>query len=67
MMLGSNSREDKCRRCRGNGTDCYTTKGILDSQDYRKGTYLIFCKQQGRQREPSVKALRSVRHFPPLS
>ncbi|XP_037294252.1 papilin-like isoform X4 [Manduca sexta] len=37
MMLGSNAREDKCRRCRGNGKNCYTTNGVLDTQDLIKG------------------------------
>ncbi|PZC74553.1 hypothetical protein B5X24_HaOG207687 [Helicoverpa armigera] len=37
MMLGSNAREDKCRECRGNGANCRTTAGIIDSQDLIKG------------------------------
>ncbi|XP_041970064.1 papilin-like isoform X2 [Aricia agestis] len=37
MMLGSNAREDKCRQCRGNGTNCHTTSGVIDRQDLKKG------------------------------
>ncbi|CAB3248675.1 unnamed protein product [Arctia plantaginis] len=37
MMLGSNAREDKCRECRGNGSNCITTAGLLDTQDLIKG------------------------------
>ncbi|XP_047994782.1 papilin-like isoform X6 [Leguminivora glycinivorella] len=37
MMLGSNAREDKCRVCRGNGTNCHTNAGIIDNQDYVQG------------------------------
>lgn len=37
MMLGSNAREDKCRECRGNGSNCITTAGLLDSQDLIMG------------------------------
>ncbi|XP_061384586.1 papilin isoform X3 [Danaus plexippus] len=37
MMLGSNAREDKCRQCRGNGTNCHTVSGLLDTDDLRKG------------------------------
>ncbi|XP_050354058.1 papilin isoform X6 [Nymphalis io] len=47
MMLGSNAREDKCRHCRGNGTNCHTTSGILDSQDLRKGYNDILLIPQG--------------------
>ncbi|XP_064073976.1 papilin isoform X3 [Vanessa tameamea] len=47
MMLGSNAREDKCRQCRGNGTNCHTTSGILDSQDFRKGYNDILLIPQG--------------------
>ncbi|XP_028165939.1 papilin-like, partial [Ostrinia furnacalis] len=37
MMLGSAAREDKCRECRGNGTNCHTEDNILDTQDLRNG------------------------------
>ncbi|KAJ8724116.1 hypothetical protein PYW07_008096 [Mythimna separata] len=37
MMLNSTAREDKCRECRGNGTNCRTTTGVFDSQDLMKG------------------------------
>ncbi|KAF9413443.1 hypothetical protein HW555_008335 [Spodoptera exigua] len=29
--------EDKCRECRGNGTNCHTMEGLFDSQDLLKG------------------------------
>ncbi|KAF9807223.1 hypothetical protein SFRURICE_008616 [Spodoptera frugiperda] len=37
MMLGSSASEDKCRECRGNGTNCHTMEGLFDSQDLLKG------------------------------
>ncbi|KAF9796339.1 hypothetical protein SFRURICE_001912 [Spodoptera frugiperda] len=37
MMLGSSASEDKCRECRGNGTNCHTMEGLIDSQDLLKG------------------------------
>ncbi|GBP58343.1 Papilin [Eumeta japonica] len=37
MMLGSNAQEDKCRECRGNGTNCHTIDGVIDTQDLRQG------------------------------
>ncbi|XP_061722019.1 papilin isoform X2 [Cydia pomonella] len=37
MMLGSNAREDKCRVCRGNGTNCHTNAGLINNQDYTQG------------------------------
>ncbi|KAM3958095.1 LOW QUALITY PROTEIN: proteoglycan-like sulfated glycoprotein papilin [Aphomia sociella] len=36
-MLGSSAQEDKCLVCRGNGANCRTISGLLDSQDLRKG------------------------------
>lgn len=41
MMLGSNAREDKCRECRGNGTNCRTIAGRIDNPDLRKGKCLL--------------------------
>ncbi|CAH0689994.1 unnamed protein product [Spodoptera exigua] len=37
MMLGSSAREDKCRVCRGNGTNCFTMEGFINSQDLFQG------------------------------
>ncbi|VVC96283.1 unnamed protein product, partial [Leptidea sinapis] len=42
MMIGSNAKEDKCRQCRGNGTHCHTSTGIIDSNDLRKGKLKYF-------------------------
>ncbi|CAF4798136.1 unnamed protein product [Pieris macdunnoughi] len=47
MMLGSNAKEDKCRQCRGNGTNCYTSTGVIDSQDLRKGYNDVLLIPQG--------------------
>uniref|UniRef100_A0A2H1V4N0 SFRICE_005771 n=1 Tax=Spodoptera frugiperda TaxID=7108 RepID=A0A2H1V4N0_SPOFR len=47
MMLGSNAKEDKCRQCRGNGTSCYTTEGLLDSQDLIEGYNDILLVPEG--------------------
>ncbi|KAJ6638506.1 Papilin, partial [Pseudolycoriella hygida] len=37
MMLGSSAREDKCRKCAGDGTSCKTVSGILDMNDLQVG------------------------------
>lgn len=38
MMLGSNAREDKCRECRGNNTNCHTNIGSIDEDtELRQG------------------------------
>ncbi|XP_068619320.1 papilin [Battus philenor] len=47
MMLGSNAREDKCRECRGNGTNCHTASGIIDTTDLRKGYNDVLLIPQG--------------------
>ncbi|XP_045527734.1 papilin isoform X3 [Pieris brassicae] len=47
MMLGSNAKEDNCRQCRGNGTNCYTSIGVIDSQDLRKGYNDVLLIPQG--------------------
>ncbi|CAK1550996.1 unnamed protein product [Leptosia nina] len=47
MMLGSNAKEDKCRNCRGNGTNCYTSSGIIDTQELRKGYNDVLFIPQG--------------------
>ncbi|XP_013170735.1 PREDICTED: papilin isoform X4 [Papilio xuthus] len=47
MMLGSIAQEDKCRVCRGNGTNCRTISGLIDSADLRKGYNDILLIPQG--------------------
>ncbi|XP_013147767.1 PREDICTED: papilin isoform X2 [Papilio polytes] len=47
MMLGSNAREDKCRECRGNGTNCRTIAGRIDNPDLRKGYNDVLLIPQG--------------------
>ncbi|CAH2045947.1 unnamed protein product, partial [Iphiclides podalirius] len=47
MMLGSNAREDKCRECRGNGTNCHTVAGVIDTTDLRKGYNDVLLIPQG--------------------
>lgn len=37
MMLGSYAREDKCRKCGGDGSTCNTVTGRLDMQDLQVG------------------------------
>lgn len=39
MMLGSDAKEDACRECGGNGTDCNTIQGLFDNDDLQVGTY----------------------------
>lgn len=39
-LLGSPIREDRCRICGGDGTNCNTNQGILDSNDLQYGKYL---------------------------
>lgn len=36
-MLGSDAKEDACRVCGGNGTDCNTVKGLFDTDDLQAG------------------------------
>ncbi|XP_050528636.1 papilin isoform X2 [Daktulosphaira vitifoliae] len=36
-ILGSPIREDRCRNCGGDGTDCNTVRGILDMNDLQYG------------------------------
>lgn len=38
MMLGSTAKEDRCRRCGGDGSTCNTVTGRLDMQDLQVGT-----------------------------
>lgn len=37
MMLGSPAREDKCRKCGGDGSSCRTVEGILDMDNLQVG------------------------------
>lgn len=37
MMLGSEAREDKCRKCGGDGSTCKTVSGTLDMKDLQVG------------------------------
>lgn len=41
MMLGSSAKEDKCRHCRGNGVNCHTLTGLLNTQDLVKGMNFV--------------------------
>ncbi|XP_048486291.1 papilin isoform X3 [Plutella xylostella] len=47
MMLGSNAKEDKCRECRGNGTNCHTANGRIDNQDLTQGYNDVLLIPQG--------------------
>ncbi|XP_014217269.1 papilin isoform X2 [Copidosoma floridanum] len=37
MMLGSNAKEDTCRECGGDGSDCKTVRGLFDADDLQVG------------------------------
>jgi len=37
-LLGSPVREDRCRNCGGDGSNCNTVQGILDMNDLQYGT-----------------------------
>lgn len=37
MMLGSPAREDKCRKCAGDGSSCNTVHGIVDTNNFIVG------------------------------
>lgn len=37
MMLGSDAREDACRECGGDGSDCNTVTGSFDTDDLQVG------------------------------
>ncbi|XP_022817707.1 papilin-like isoform X2 [Spodoptera litura] len=68
MMLGSSASEDKCRECRGNGTNCHTMEGLFDCQDLLNGYNDILLIPKGsttiiiEEIEPSNNylALRSI-------
>lgn len=42
MMLGSDAKEDACRECGGNGTDCNTIQGLFDNDDLQVGKSILF-------------------------
>ena len=37
MMLGSEAKEDACRECGGDGSDCNTVRGTFDADDLQVG------------------------------
>lgn len=37
MMLGSPAREDKCRKCAGDGSSCRTVSGLFDMNNLQVG------------------------------
>jgi len=37
MMLGSDAKEDACRECGGDGSDCNTVTGLFDTDDLQVG------------------------------
>jgi len=37
MMLGSDVKEDACRECGGDGSDCNTVTGLFDTDDLQVG------------------------------
>lgn len=39
-MLGSRAREDKCRKCSGDGSGCKTETGTLAMNDLQVGEYI---------------------------
>ncbi|XP_035723305.1 papilin-like isoform X5 [Vespa mandarinia] len=59
MMLGSDAKEDACRECGGNGTDCNTIQGLFDNDDLQVGYIDILLIPEGatniviRELEPS--------------
>lgn len=42
-MLGSTAREDKCRKCAGDGSACKTISGTLDMNDLQVGELQVYC------------------------
>ncbi|XP_043274071.1 papilin [Venturia canescens] len=47
MMLGSEAREDSCRECGGDGSDCNTVNGVFDTDDLQVGYIDILLIPQG--------------------
>lgn len=41
MMLGSDAKEDACRECGGDGSDCNTVTGLFDTDDLQVGELLL--------------------------
>lgn len=37
MMLGSDVKEDACRECGGDGSNCNTVSGLFDTDDLQVG------------------------------
>jgi papilin len=58
-MLGSPAREDKCRKCQGDGASCKTVNGLLDMNNLQVGYNDILLIPQGatniliQERSPS--------------
>ncbi|XP_077270107.1 proteoglycan-like sulfated glycoprotein papilin isoform X5 [Temnothorax americanus] len=47
MMLGSDAREDACRECGGDGSDCNTVTGLFDTDDLQVGYIDILLIPEG--------------------
>ncbi|XP_074105077.1 proteoglycan-like sulfated glycoprotein papilin isoform X3 [Cotesia typhae] len=47
MMLGSDAREDACRECGGDGSDCNTVSGFFDTDDLQVGYIDILLIPEG--------------------
>ncbi|KAF3430423.1 hypothetical protein E2986_10746, partial [Frieseomelitta varia] len=47
MMLGSDVREDVCRECGGDGSNCNTVSGLFDTDDLQAGYVDIILIPQG--------------------
>lgn len=68
MMLGSPAKEDKCRKCQGDGSACKTVSALLDMNNLQVGYNDILLIPQGatniiiQERSPSNNylALRNL-------
>ncbi|XP_036145237.1 papilin isoform X3 [Monomorium pharaonis] len=47
MMLGSEAKEDACRECGGDGSDCNTITGLFDTDDLQVGYIDILLIPEG--------------------
>ncbi|KAL6256089.1 hypothetical protein P5V15_013324, partial [Pogonomyrmex californicus] len=47
MMLGSDTKEDACRECGGDGSDCNTIEGLFDTDDLQVGYIDILLIPEG--------------------
>ncbi|CAL1675129.1 unnamed protein product [Lasius platythorax] len=47
MMLGSDAKEDACRECGGDGSDCNTVTGLFDTDDLQVGYIDILLIPEG--------------------